>query len=48
MQLPEVAEDNNNSQYNAAYSDWDQQGHMVDLAIDIDWRGSRIKSWTEE
>lgn len=37
--LPEVAEDNKGSQYNAAHSDWDQQGHVVDLSIYVDYRG---------
>ncbi len=37
--LPEVAEDNNGSQYNAAHSDWDQQSHVVDLSISVDYRG---------
>lgn len=34
--LPEVAEDNNDGQYDAAHSDWDQQGHVVDLSIYVD------------
>lgn len=36
MYLPEVAEDNNDSQYNAAHSYWDQQGHVVDFSIYVD------------
>lgn len=38
MLLPEVAH-YNEGQYDAADSDWDQEGHMVDLPINIDWRG---------
>lgn len=46
--LPKVAEDNNGSQYNAAHSDGDQQGHVVDLSVYIDYRGKDKKvkkSW---
>lgn len=38
MRLPEVAEDHYESQYNAANSDRDQQGHVVDVSIYIIWR----------
>lgn len=33
---PEVAEDKNGRQYNAAHSDRDQQCHVVDLSINVD------------
>ena len=36
--LPEVEEDNNGSQYDAAHNDWNQQGHVVELSIYVDWR----------
>lgn len=38
ISLPEVAEDDNGNQYNAAHSDWYQQSHVVDLSIYVDWR----------
>lgn len=34
--LPEVAEEDNANQYEAAHSDWDQQGHVVDFSIHVD------------
>lgn len=34
--LPNVAEDDDGDQYEAAHGDRDQQGHVVDLPIDVD------------
>lgn len=43
MYLPEVPEDKNGSWYNAAHSNGDQQDHVVNLSVYIDYRGKDKK-----